>query len=95
MILILFIFSVFAEYRVFQYYVKKHPPSQKDPYAYLTLSTLDPVSFVSYHGGSTFVKVELMRTWMCPGYTGHNYFCKSPYEKSLEEVKGEKIEGIK
>jgi hypothetical protein len=75
--------SAFAEYRVYQYIVKSN-----DPYAVATkaraqyiVSTLNPQMYQSYHGGS-FVTVDLLRTWICPGYTGRGQkICDHPYDK--------------
>ncbi len=75
-----------AEYRAYQYIVKSN-----DPYAVATrsnsqyiVSTLNPQMFQSYHGGSR-VSVDLMRTWICPGYTGkHKPVCNHPYDSSKD-----------
>ncbi len=87
LLILLFItsFNSKAEYRVFQYYVKsKHVFIQDNP-AYLATSTLDPISYVSYHGGATNIEVDLVRTWICPGYTGlRKEYCESPYKKQLQ-----------
>jgi hypothetical protein len=72
-----------AEYRAYQYLVKSN-----DPYAVATkaraqyiISTLNPKMYKSYHGGS-FVSVDLLRTWICPGYTGNRQkVCDHPYDK--------------
>jgi hypothetical protein len=73
----------FAEYRAYQYLVKSN-----DPYAVATnakgqyiVSTLNPQMYKSYHGGS-FITVDLLRTWICPGYTGKGQkICDHPYDK--------------
>jgi hypothetical protein len=72
-----------AEYRAYQYLVKS-----QDPYAIATkaqaqyiVSTLNPQMFKSYHGGNS-VSVDLLRTWICPGYTGaRKKVCDHPYDK--------------
>jgi hypothetical protein len=72
-----------AEYRAYQYIVKTN-----DPYAVATqaeaqyiVSTLSPQMYKSYHGGS-FINVDLLRTWICPGYTGKGQkICDHPYDK--------------
>jgi hypothetical protein len=77
--------SAFAEYRAYQYIVKNN-----DPYAVATkaqaqyiVSTLNPQMYKSYHGGS-FIQIDLLRTWICPGYTGHGRpVCDHPYDKEL------------
>lgn len=76
-------FSALAEYRAYQYIVKNN-----DPYAVATkaeaqyiVSTLNPQMYKSYHGGP-FVTVDLLRTWICPGYTGKRQkVCDHPYDK--------------
>ena len=86
---ILFVFTIlisgtaFAEYRAYQYLVKTN-----DPYAVATkaapqyiVSTLNPQMYKSYHGGS-FVNIDMLRTWICPGYTGSRMkVCDHPYDK--------------
>lgn len=75
--------SAFAEYRAYQYIVKTN-----DPYAVATkaeaqyiVSTLNPQMYKSYHGGS-FIQIDLLRTWICPGYTGKRQeICDHPYDK--------------
>ncbi len=75
--------SALAEYRAYQYLVKS-----SDPYASSTkadaryiVSTLNPQNYKSYHGGS-FITVDLLRTWICPGYTGRGTEpCDHPYDK--------------
>ncbi|PIK15894.1 hypothetical protein [Halobacteriovorax sp. JY17] len=72
-----------AEYRVFQYYVKSKLRMPTDQSGYLVTSTLDPVSYLSYHGGSTSLKVDLLRSWMCVGHTGNQKdLCPGPEENS-------------
>ena len=79
---LLFSASAFAEYRAYQYLVKSN-----DPYARATraesnyiVSTFNPQMYKRYHGGS-FVSVDLLRTWICPGYTGKQPVCDHPYDK--------------
>ena len=75
--------NALAEYRAYQYIVKSN-----DPYAVATkakaqylVSTLNPQMYKSYHGGS-FVTIDLLRTWICPGYTGKGQkICDHPYDK--------------
>jgi hypothetical protein len=75
-----------AEYRAYQYIVKS-----QDPYAVATksnaqyiVSTLNPQMFKSYHGGNS-VSIDLMRTWICPGYTGSRKpVCDHPYDKAAQ-----------
>lgn len=75
-----------AEYRAYQYIVKS-----QDPFAVATksnaqyiVSTLNPQMFKSYHGGNS-VSIDLMRTWICPGYTGSRKpVCDHPYDKAAQ-----------
>lgn len=72
-----------AEYRVYQYYVssKYKRPDEQRPY--LVTSTLDPVSYIAYHGGQESIKVDLLRTWPCPGHTGAGKpMCRPALENS-------------
>lgn len=81
-------FSASAEYRAYQYLVKTN-----DAYAVATksnaqyiVSTLNPQMFKSYHGGS-HVSVDLLRTWICPGYTGSRKpVCNHPYDKGASKL---------
>lgn len=75
--------STMAEYRVYQYYVKSKLQQPIDANSYLVTSTLDPVSYLSYHGGNSSIRVDLLRSWMCKGHTG-NYqtACNGPEENS-------------
>lgn len=78
-----FSLSAHAEYRAYQYLVKT-----RDPYAAATkadaryiVSTLNPQNYQRYNGGS-FISVDLLRTWICPGYTGRGTEpCDHPYDK--------------
>jgi len=71
-----------AEYRVYQYLVKDKVSVQDAPNSHLTVSSLNPSSYAAYHGGTNLVVVDLLRTWICPGYTGaEKDYCESPYGK--------------
>ena len=86
--------TVHAEYRVYQYYVKSTFASPKDGSNYLVTSTLDPVTYVTYHGGANSLKVDLLRTWTCEGYTGkQNQVCDSPLAQGKVE-RGTASEGV-
>lgn len=61
--------QAFAEYRVYQYYVQPNSTYPTRAKSTIETSTLDPVSYKAYHGGSS-TKIDLVRTWICPGYTG-------------------------
>lgn len=73
--------TAMAEYRVYQYYVRAKAPMPQDKDAYLVTSTLNPTSYVSYHGGNESIEIELLRSWMCKGHTGETQkYCSAPYE---------------
>ena len=75
--------SALCEYRVYQYFVKSRFHLPLDQKAYLVTSTLDPVSYLSYHGGNESIKIELLRSWMCKGDTGEGReICPAPLELS-------------
>ena len=82
----LFSLSTLAEYRAYQYLVKTNDPfavATKSDAQYI-VSTFNPQMFQRYHGGS-FVTVDLLRTWICPGYTGRRKaVCGHPYDKEAK-----------
>ena len=79
--------TVFAEYRVYQYEIKPTYETLQEAENYVITSTLDPVSYLSYHGGAQSIKINLLRTWMCKGHTGgQREHCKSPLELSMNQV---------
>ncbi len=81
--IVFFSLPVLAEYRVYQYLVKS-----SDPYAVATnaqpryiTSTLNPSMYQSYYGGR-LISIDLVRTWICPGFTGdRKRVCDHPYDK--------------
>ena len=74
--------KVHAEYRVYQYFVKSKFNLPQDKEGHLVTSTLDPVSYVAYHGGRQSIEIDLLRTWVCKGHTGYfKKFCDSPLDK--------------
>lgn len=84
----LFFFSlnVSAEYRVYQYLIKNKITTASDqPLGVLKLSTLDPVSYLAYHGGRSLISIDLLRTWICPGNTSKKVICPSPYTEIEED----------
>lgn len=85
--LLLFSFSAQAEYRVYQYVIKNKIVSALDQdSSHIKTSTLDPVSYLAYHGGSGLISIDLLRTWICPGHTGKRKICSSPYAELPKEV---------
>ncbi len=84
--LFLLSFAASAEYRVYQYYVRSRLLSAEHSKPYLVTSSLDPVSYVAYHGGDSSIKVDMLRTWMCPGNTSSfQEYCANPYDTILKE----------
>lgn len=83
---------VFAEYRVYQYIVKNNIDHIDSPKSHLVTSSLDPMSYKAYNGGSLLVSVDLLRTWICPGNTGQRKeTCESPYKKLTKKLALETI----
>ena len=71
--------SAFGEYRVYQFYVKPVYQIQKDEKSYIVTTTMNPTTYLTYHGGRTSISIDLLRTWTCKGYTGlRKELCKSP-----------------
>lgn len=77
-----------AEYRVYQYTIKNtNQNNNQSPEIKYIKSTLNPVAYKAYHGGGSSIKVDLLRTWICPGYTGSKKdLCDSPYKKLSKEA---------
>lgn len=77
-----------AEYRAYQYMVSSLiglKNSSQIPKSYLITSTLDPISYIKYHGGIQRIRLVPLRTWMCPGDTsGFKRICSHPYSKSKD-----------
>jgi hypothetical protein len=73
-----------CEYRVYQYLIRdknmEEGPTQID------ISTLDPVGYLAYHGGSRSLDLSLLRTWICKGNTSYITTCDPP--KKPEELIG-------
>ncbi len=82
LITLIFSITVAAEYRVYQYSVSTRTIS-RSPSSHLVTSTLDPVSYTRYHGGSDALKVDLLKTWMCKGHTGGRDHCPDPTIKAM------------
>jgi hypothetical protein len=79
--------SALAEYRVYQFVVTNKIKIENSPKGHMVTSTLDPISYVSYHGGESLLAVDLLRTWVCPGHTAHKEICQSPYGRLPDGVK--------
>ena len=73
--------SLGAEYRIYQYYVSSPTTVLEGPNALspIITSSLDPVSYTAFHGGSRHIRLDLLRTWICPGDTARKPYCPGPY----------------
>jgi hypothetical protein len=78
--------QAFAEYRVYQYYVRSKTMNINPGNATLVTSTLDPVSYTAYHGGKSSVEVNLLRSWMCMGNTAQKSVCTMSAGTELSEA---------
>jgi len=76
--------EAFGEYRVYQYYVKSKVQNINSPDAQIVTSTLNPVSYVAYNGGSLSVEINLLRSWLCMGNTSHQSVCTISEGRELE-----------
>lgn len=74
----------FAEYRVYQYYVRSKVQNINSPNAQVVTSTLNPSSYAAYNGGKLAIEVNLLRSWVCMGNTSHKDVCSISDGKELE-----------
>ena len=87
LLLILITGETLAEYRVYQYMVTPTFQIGKKSTPYIVTSSLNPVAYLAYNGGSQSMNIELLRTWPCMGYTGSfKEFCKSTEQIVLENT---------
>ncbi|MBF0315059.1 MAG: hypothetical protein HQK52_16670 [Oligoflexia bacterium] len=87
-------FTACAEYRVYQYYVTPvdysnvsnlpQKPSITTTVPTIVTTSLDPVSYLAYHGGNSSINIQLLRSWMCPGFTSEKRYCDSPYKQIIK-----------
>ena len=77
--------SAQAEYRVYQYYVRTKVEKLSNSPATLVTSTLDPKSYATYNGGGISLEVNLLRSWICYGYTAKKPPCTISEGKELTE----------
>lgn len=77
-----------AEYRVYQYTVKARNPFSMDQKSHVVTSTLDPQSYLAYHGGANTLKIDMVRSWMCYGDTSNKEVCLPPISRSSASTKG-------
>lgn len=74
---------VYAEYRVYQYWVK----SKSRDKAELITSSLDPKAYLAYYGKENETSINLVRSWVCYGDTGKHKVPCNFEEKLNNEVK--------
>jgi len=82
---LLFTAPAFGEYRVYQYYVRSKLQNINPVNASLVTSTLNPTSYVAYHGGKLSIEVNLLRSWVCMGDTSKQSICSMSDGKELAE----------
>ena len=75
----------FSEYRVYQYYVRSKTQNITTVGAELVTSTLNPVSYLAYHGGGESLEINLLRSWQCMGNTSKIPVCSISEGKELTE----------
>ena len=71
--------TVMAEYRAYQYIIKSKVHSESAEHetsSKIVNSTLNPVSFIAYNGGTQVIEIDLVNSWMCPGNTSKKKICK-------------------
>ncbi len=74
--------SAFSEYRVYQYIVSPRLQT-RTPSSFTVTSTLDPRTYVTYHGGLNALRINLLKTWTCKGNTAGNDVCDDPVAKLM------------
>lgn len=84
-VLLFFSASTFAEYRVYQYYVFTKVKNLNPLPPQIVTSTLDPKSYVAYHGGKDSIDVNLLRSWQCFGNTAKTPVCTVSNGNEFEE----------
>lgn len=84
LLLTLSISPAFGEYRVYQYYVRSKLQNINPGNAQLVTSTLNPTSYVAYHGGRGSIEVNLLRSWVCMGDTSKKSICSMSEGHELE-----------
>ncbi len=76
-----------AEYRVYQYEIRPLFEQIRNE-NYIITSTLSPKNFPTYHGGESSLKITLLKSWICKGYTGgFQGLCPSPQTEFIQEQK--------
>lgn len=70
-----------SEYRAYQYLITNKITQDN----YTVVSSYDPRAYIAYHGGPESIELEMLRTWICLGYTGKKKdICDSPTQKMSE-----------
>jgi hypothetical protein len=77
--------QAFCEYRVYQYYVRQKIQNISPVGAELITSTLDPITYIAYHGGKDSIEVNLLRSWQCMGNTSKQPVCTISEGKELRQ----------
>ena len=85
-VLILISWPTWAEYRVYQYYVRSKVLNLTPSHETLITSTLDPKTYVAYHGGRDSIEINLLRSWMCMGNTSKKPVCTISEGKEFIET---------
>ena len=78
LILLMLSNTAMAEYRAYQYIVKskiKNSSQILNSKSTIISSTLSPVSFIAYNGGTNIIEIDLINTWYCPGNTSKKKIC--------------------
>ncbi len=73
----------FGEYRVYQYYVRSKIQNITPQTTDLVTSTLNPTTYIAYHGGNESIEVNLLRSWQCMGNTSNLPVCSISEGKEL------------
>lgn len=85
-ILCLYSAQALCEYRVYQYYVRSKLQSVSNVPSEIVTSTLNPVSYIAYHGGKESIEVNLLRSWQCMGNTSKQPVCTISEGRELTEI---------
>ena len=73
--------SAMSEYRAYQYLVVSKPEEQTQltkSKSVVINSSLNPISYMTYHGGEKIVRIQLLNSWYCPGNTSKKEICPAP-----------------
>ncbi len=73
-----------CEYRVYQYYIKSKVQNLINNNSEIVTSTLNPISYLAYHGGKDSIEINLLRSWQCMGNTSRLQVCSISDGKELE-----------